>query len=82
MPNTTHAAPTSKLNLAYLLANPKELYQVKQIADVFQKHPETIRRWIKAGTITKPLSINGVYYFKGSDIVEYLNATNEGLNHE
>ena len=78
MPNTIHAAPTSKLNLAYLLANPKELYQVKQIADVFQKHPETIRRWIKAGTITKPLSINGVYYFKGSDIVEYLNATNEG----
>ena len=78
MPNTTHAAPTSKLNLAYLLANPKELYQVKQIADVFQKHPETIRRWIKAGTITKPLSINGVYYFKGSDIVEYLNATDEG----
>ena len=69
MPNTTHAAPTHKLNQAYLLANPKELYQVKQIADVFQKHPETIRRWIKAGTITKPLSINGVYYFKGSDIV-------------
>ena len=78
MPNTTPTAPTNKLNLAYLLANPKELYQVKQIADVFQKHPETIRRWIKAGTITKPLSINGVYYFKGSDIVEYLNATNEG----
>ena len=78
MPNITHAAPTNKLNLAYLLANPKELYQVKQIADVFQKHPETIRRWIKAGTIAKPLSINGVYYFKGSDIVEYLNATNEG----
>jgi len=78
MPNTTPTAPLNKLNLAYLLANPKELYQVKQIADVFQKHPETIRRWIKAGTITKPLSINGVYYFKGSDIVEYLNATNEG----
>ena len=78
MPNTTPTAPINKLNLAYLLANPKELYQVKQIADVFQKHPETIRRWIKAGTITKPLSINGVYYFKGSDIVEYLNATNEG----
>lgn len=78
MPNTTHAAPTNKLNLADLLANPKELYQVKQIADVFRKHPETIRRWIKAGTITKPLSINGVYYFKGSDIVDYLNATNEG----
>jgi len=79
MPNTNQAAPTNKLNLAYLLSNPKELYQVKQIADVFQKHPETIRRWIKAGTITKPLSINGVYYFKGSDIVEYLNATNEGV---
>ena len=78
MPNTTPTAPLNKLNLAYLLANPKELYQVKQIADVFQKHPETIRRWIKAGTITKPLSINGVYYFKGSDIVDYLNATNEG----
>ena len=79
MPNTTHATPINKLNLAYLLANPKELYQVKQIAEVFQKHPETIRRWIKAGTITKPLSINGVYYFKGSDIVDYLNATNEGV---
>ena len=79
MPNTTHAAPTNKLNLAYLLANPKELYQVKQIADVFQKHPETIRRWIKAGTITKPLSINGIYYFKGSDIVNYLNTANEGV---
>lgn len=79
MPNTTPTAPLNKLNLAYLLANPKELYQVKQIADVFQKHPETIRRWIKAGTITKPLSINGVYYFKGSDIVDYLNATNEGI---
>jgi hypothetical protein len=78
MPNTTHAHPTSKLSLADLLANPKELYQVKQIADVFQKHPETIRRWIKAGTITKPLSINGVYYFKGSDIVDYINGTNEG----
>ncbi len=76
MPNTTHAAPTNnKLNLAYLLANPKELYQVKQIADVFHKHPETIRRWIKTDKI---LSINGVYYFKGSDIVDYLNATNEG----
>ena len=78
MPNTTPTAPLNKLNLAYLIANPKELYQVKQIADVFQKHPETIRRWIKAGTITQPLSINGVYYFKGSDIVDYLNATNEG----
>jgi len=78
MPNTTPIIPTNKLNLAYLLANPKELYQVKQIADVFHKHPETIRRWVKAGTITKPLSINGVYYFKGSDIVDYLNATNEG----
>lgn len=76
MPNTTTAAPTNndKLSLADLLAHPKELYQVKQIADIFQKHPETIRRWIKAGTITKPLTINGVYYFKGSDIVEYLNA--------
>ena len=80
MPNTTHAAPTNKLNLAYLLANPKELYQVKQIADVFHKHPETIRRWIKTDKITKPLSINGVYYFKGSDIVEYLNVNNvEGV---
>ena len=78
MPNTTPTAHLNKLNLAYLLANPKELYQVKQIADVFHKHPETIRRWIKTDKITKPLSINGVYYFKGSDIVEYLNATNEG----
>jgi len=78
MPNTTPTAPLNKLNLAYLLANPKELYQVKQIADVFHKHPETIRRWIKADKITKPLSINGVYYFKGSDIVEYLNADSEG----
>ena len=56
MPNTTIAAPTNKLNLAYLLANPKELYQVKQIADVFHKHPETIRRWIKTDKIIKPLS--------------------------
>ena len=78
MPNTTHAVPINKLNLAYLLANPRELYQVKQIADIFHKHPETIRRWIKTDKIIKPLSINGVYYFKGSDIVEYLNSNNEG----
>lgn len=66
--------PTTTLTLADLIANPNDLYQVSQVSEIFKRHPETIRRWIKAGKIPKPLSISGMYYFKGSDLLDYINA--------
>lgn len=70
----TNTQPTTTLTLADLIANPNDLYQVSQVSEIFKRHPETIRRWIKAGKIPKPLSISGMYYFKGSDLLDYINA--------
>lgn len=70
----------TKLTLAVLIANPHDLYQVTEVGEIFKKHPETIRRWIKAGKIPAPLNISGMYYFKGSDLLNYINSNNtEGV---
>lgn len=72
--NTENPTTENKLSLADLLNKPNELYLLRQVAQIFNRHPETVRRWIKKSQFPTPLNINGMYYFKGSDLVEYINA--------
>lgn len=69
--------PTPKLTLADLIANPNDLYSVNHVGEIFHRHPETVRRWIRAGKLPSPINFSGMYYFKGSDLLIHINITDK-----
>lgn len=62
--------------------NPDGIVLLAQTAKLFNRHTMTIRRWIKNNPdFPRPLTINGMYYFKNADLLSYVNAlehTHEG----
>ena len=53
--------------------NPDELISLKDVAKLLNRHPESIRRWMRGSNpFIKPVVVNGFYYFKNSDISKFI----------
>ena len=54
--------------------NPQGLTTLNDTAKLFQRHAETLRRWVRGNKnpFIKPVTVNGFYYFKNSEILEYI----------
>lgn len=61
-----------KITLADLQANPQGLTLLSQTAQLFNRHPMTIRRWLKTDWFVTPVKINGMYYFKNADLLAFI----------
>ena len=57
-----------------IASNPQGLTTLKDTAKLFQRHAESVRRWVRSdkNPFIKPVIVNGFYYFKNSDILEYI----------
>ena len=67
-----------KVTFADLQDNPQGLTLLAQTAQLFNRHSMTIRRWIKSNPdFPRPLTINGMYYFKNSDLLAFVNDLEE-----
>ncbi len=75
-PATASDTPTQKggINFADIANNPQGLTTLKDTAKLFQRHAESVRRWVRSdkNPFIKPVIVNGFYYFKNSDILEYI----------
>lgn len=61
-----------KITLADLQANPDGLTLLNQTAQLFNRHPMTIRRWLKTDWFVTPIKINGMYYFKNRELLNFI----------
>lgn len=54
--------------------NPKGLTPLGMTAKLFNRHAETLRRWVRAknNPFIQPVNLNGFYYFQNSDILAYI----------
>lgn len=68
--------PTPKrvINFDDIASNPQGLTTLNDTAKLFQRHAETLRRWVRGNKnpFIKPVTVNGFYYFKNSEILEYI----------
>lgn len=75
-PATASDTPTPKrvINFDDIASNPQGLTTLKDTAKLFQRHAESVRRWVRSdkNPFIKPVIVNGFYYFKNSDILEYI----------
>lgn len=57
-----------------IASNPQGLTTLNDTAKLFQRHAETLRRWVRGNKnpFIKPITVNGFYYFKNSEILEYI----------
>ena len=68
-----------KISFDDIAKNPSGLTNLNDTAMLFNRHPETVRRWMRAknNPFIKPVAINGFYFFKNSDILEFINTDNK-----
>lgn len=75
-PATASDTPTQKrgINFDDIASNPQGLTTLNDTAKLFQRHAETLRRWVRGNKnpFIKPVTVNGFYYFKNSEILEYI----------
>lgn len=64
--------PNPTITLADLQANPNGLTLLNQTAQLFNRHPMTIRRWLKTDWFVTPVKINGMYYFRNAELLAFI----------
>lgn len=54
--------------------NPQGLTSLNDTAKLFNRHAETLRRWVRSdkNPFVKPVAVNGFYFFKNSDLLEFI----------
>ncbi len=52
--------------------NPQGQSRIKATAELLGVHHQTLRRWWHKGLINKPTEINGMLFFRNSDILKFL----------
>lgn len=70
--NPACVSNSKKITLADLQANPNGLILLKQTAQLFNRDPMTIRRWLKTDWFVTPIKINGMYYFKNAELLAFI----------
>lgn len=76
MSHQTTATPTTikAITFSDIANNPQGLTPLNDTAKLFNRHAETVRRWVRAknNPFIKPVNVNGFYFFKNSDLLEFI----------
>lgn len=59
----------------------KPVLYMKDLVQLFDKHPITIRRWWKSGKFPVPIK-HSILIWSAKDIEEWMNSTLNGNDHE
>lgn len=60
--------------LTDLANNPKGITSRFVVAKLFDIHPLTLTRWIKAGKFIQPITIGNAHYFRNGELIAYLDS--------
>ena len=76
MSHTTTPKGENQTNITFsdIANNPQGLTTLNDTAKLFNRHAETLRRWVRAknNPFIKPINVNGFYFFKNSDLLEFI----------
>lgn len=76
MSHQTTATPTTikAITFSDIANNPQGLTPLNDTAKLFNRHAETLRRWVRSdkNPFVKPVAVNGFYFFKNSDLLEFI----------
>lgn len=66
--------PATMPTFTDLANNPKGITSRDTVAKLFDIHPLTLTRWIKAGKFIKPITIGNAHYFRNGELIDYLDS--------
>lgn len=76
MSHTTTPKCENQTNITFsdIANNPQGLTPLNDTAKLFNRHAETLRRWVRSdkNPFVKPVAVNGFYFFKNSDLLEFI----------
>ena len=76
MSHTTTPKGENQTNITFsdIANNPQGLTPLNDSAMLFNRHAETLRRWVRSdkNPSVKPVAVNGFYFFKNSDLLEFI----------